>query len=194
MAAAATGGVTIVGGSVFAGMVVAGPVGAGIGALIGLAVAGAVGREVKAPRGLLTELWRGLLVRDEIIDQLPRVGLLRVDRGGAPAPPALEDAIMEKDVNSTLFHVVPLTVRGVDLATVRAGAPLSAQQREGINPFAMELLEEHNRARAQVGVARLQWSNRLARDAHAWAQHLAGDAEKCHRALEELGVLPDLGR
>ena len=54
-----------------------------------------------------------------------------------------------------------------------AVSPLAAQHRERINPFAMGLLEEHNRARADVGVPRLEWSNRLAREAHEWAQHLA---------------------
>jgi uncharacterized protein YkwD len=45
-------------------------------------------------------------------------------------------------------------------------APLSAQNSERINPFAIRLLEEHNQALAEVGVPRLEWSNRLARQAH----------------------------
>ena len=56
-------------------------------------------------------------------------------------------------------------------------APLAAQR---VNPFAMELLEEHNRARAAVGVPRLAWSNRLAREAQAWAEELARRGHMVH--------------
>ena len=78
---------------------------------------------------------------------------------------------------------------GVAIAALGAlcafAAPGFAQQRERINPFAMELLEEHNRARAQVGVARLQWSNRLAREAHEWAQHLAREGRMIHAGRDQ---------
>ncbi len=70
-------------------------------------------------------------------------------------------------------------------AFVAAGSPLAAQQRDRINPFAMGLLEEHNRARADVGVPRLEWSNRLARDAHEWAQHLARQGRMIHANREQ---------
>ncbi|WP_338244923.1 CAP family protein [Aurantiacibacter hainanensis] len=60
------------------------------------------------------------------------------------------------------------------------GAPLAAQHRERINPFAMDLLAAHNDARADVGVPRLEWSNRLARQAHEWAEHLAREGRMIH--------------
>lgn len=59
-------------------------------------------------------------------------------------------------------------------------APIAAQDSARINPFAMGLLEEHNRARADVGVPDLQWSNRLAREAHEWAQHVARQGRMIH--------------
>ena len=74
------------------------------------------------------------------------------------------------------------------LGTICAiAAPLSAQNRERINPFAMDLLEEHNRARAQVGVSHLEWSNRLAREAHEWAQHLAREGRMIHATRDQRG-------
>ncbi|RIV88847.1 CAP family protein [Aurantiacibacter zhengii] len=64
-------------------------------------------------------------------------------------------------------------------------APLSAQDKGRINPFAISLLEEHNRARAEVGVPRLEWSNRLAREAHDWAQHIARQGRMIHANREQ---------
>lgn len=52
-------------------------------------------------------------------------------------------------------------------------APLVAQDRDRINTFAMRLLEEHNTARDEVNVPRLEWSQRLAGEAQAWAEELA---------------------
>jgi len=129
--ATVTGGnVAVVAGGVAVGTLVGGPIGAAIGAVIGLAAVGTIGALVKQPDGLLTDLWRGLCVRPELLCQLPKVGLLRIDRGGAPQPPAVSDAMMEKEVNSALFSVVAATVRGIDLATLRSGAELTgAQQR-----------------------------------------------------------------
>ncbi|MWV28002.1 SCP-like extracellular [Erythrobacter sp. GH3-10] len=49
----------------------------------------------------------------------------------------------------------------------------------------MDLLEEHNRARAQVGVPRLQWSIRLAREANEWAQHLAQQGRMIHATRDQ---------
>ncbi len=54
----------------------------------------------------------------------------------------------------------------------------SAAQRS--NPFAIELLEAHNEARDAVGVPRLAWSNRLAREAQEWAQELARQGRMVH--------------
>ena len=72
-------------------------------------------------------------------------------------------------------------------AICTVAAPLAAQHRDRINPFAMGLLEEHNRARAEVGVARLEWSNRLAREAHDWAQHIARQGRMIHANREQRG-------
>ena len=128
---AASGGGTIIGAA--AGTIVAGPIGLGIGAIIGLAAAGTIGKAVEAPTsGLLRELWRSLIVRDEIIDTLPTIGLLRLDRRGGLVPPALDTSLMAKEVNSTLFRVEPVTVPGIDLATVRAGAALSTAQHAAL--------------------------------------------------------------
>ena len=51
----------------------------------------------------------------------------------------------------------------------------------------MDLLDEHNRARTEVGVSRLEWSNRLARDAHEWAQHLAREGRMIHATRDQRG-------
>ncbi|MFB0611433.1 CAP domain-containing protein [Aurantiacibacter poecillastricola] len=64
--------------------------------------------------------------------------------------------------------------------------PLSAQSGR-VNPFAMDLLEAHNKAREEVGVPRLSWSNRLAREAHEWAQHLASQGRMIHADREQRG-------
>ena len=64
-----------------AGTVVAGPIGTAIGVAIGLATVGTIGKVVKPPAGLLRDLWRGLLSANELLDKLPKVGLLRLDRG-----------------------------------------------------------------------------------------------------------------
>jgi len=125
---------TIAGGAV-AGAFVAGPIGAAIGAAIGLAVVPGVktiAKVAEVPAGLLKDVWRGLLLRAELIDKLPKVGLIRLDRMGKPVPPAISDVMMSKDVNSTLFKVVPVTVKGLDLDTVRSGAPLSAAQQSAL--------------------------------------------------------------
>ena len=131
-AVVSTGNVSLIVGGAAVGTVIAGPVGTAIGAAIGTVAVGAIGKVIDPPTGLLTDVWRGLLVRAELIDQLPTLGLLRLDRGGAPAPPAVSDLLMERDVNSTLFRVVPATVTGVDLATVRSGAPLTPEQQASL--------------------------------------------------------------
>ena len=45
--------------------------------IIALSTAGTVGKAVVAPIGLLTDLWRGLLNRPEVLSQLPNIGMLR---------------------------------------------------------------------------------------------------------------------
>ncbi|QZH74823.1 MAG: SCP-like extracellular [Erythrobacter sp.] len=65
-----------------------------------------------------------------------------------------------------------------------AATPLLAQDGEGINPFAMRLLQEHNHARDDVGVPRLAWSNRLASEAQDWAEELARRGRMEHSTQE----------
>lgn len=66
---------------------------------------------------------------------------------------------------------------GAFAAICALAAPLAAQR---INPFAMDLLEAHNEARDAVGVPRLAWSNRLAREAQGWAEELARHGRMVH--------------
>ena len=80
--AAAFGGSVVAGAAL--GAAIAGPaapigaaVGGVVGAIIGKASAGTVGKLVSAPLGLLTDVWRGLLLRKEILEQLPDIGVLR---------------------------------------------------------------------------------------------------------------------
>ena len=67
-------------------------------------------------------------------------------------------------------------------ATAAVATPLAAQ---GVNPFAMRLLEAHNEARADVGVPELRWSYRLAQDAQDWAEHLARREQLVHGSIDE---------
>lgn len=48
------------------------------------------------------------------------------------------------------------------------------------NSFAAELLEVHNQERAQFGSPKLQWSQKLAREAQQWAQILAREGRMRH--------------
>lgn len=81
---------------------------------------------------------------------------------------------------------IAATMALASLGTI--AAPLAAQERgDRINPFAMGLLEEHNRAREDVGVPHLEWSNRLAREAHDWAEHLARQGRMIHATREQRG-------
>ena len=56
-----------------------------------------------------------------------------------------------------------------------------------INPFAHQLLAEHNRARDEAGVARLAWSGKLAREAQGWAEVLAREGRMRHASHAESG-------
>lgn len=68
----------------------------------------------------------------------------------------------------------------------------SAQQsRRGVvapvDGFPDRILAEHNRERDRAGVPRLAWSDRLARDAHAWARQLAAEGWLRHGLPTEAG-------
>ncbi|WP_340587703.1 CAP domain-containing protein [Erythrobacter alti] len=67
-----------------------------------------------------------------------------------------------------------------------SAAPLSAGEQRA-NPFAQELLVEHNEARDDVGVPRLEWSQRLAQQAQTWAEQLAREGGMRHSSREQRG-------
>ncbi len=70
------------------------------------------------------------------------------------------------------------------LAALTLGAGSQAAS-ESANPFAEQLLAEHNRARDEAGVPRLAWSAKLAGEAQGWAQVLAREGHMRHASHEE---------
>jgi len=77
-----------------------------------------------------------------------------------------------------------LTVIGAALAALCT--PYAAQaERQETNAFAMQILEEHNQARDDVDVPRLEWSQELAQQAQEWAVHLAGERRMYHSTREQ---------
>ncbi len=78
-----------------------------------------------------------------------------------------------------------LTAALAAIATLGITAtPLSASN-QGVNSFAQELLVEHNDARDDVGVPRLEWSQRLARQAQGWADQLASEGRMRHSTRQQ---------
>ena len=69
-----------------AGFLIVGPIGAVAGGVIAAASANTAAKKIVRQAGLLSELWRGLVVTKEIFEKLPVIGLVRLDRGGAPLP------------------------------------------------------------------------------------------------------------
>ena len=53
------------------------------------------------------------------------------------------------------------------------------------NRFAAELLDAHNAERDEIGAPRLQWSQRLAKDAQLWAARLAREGRMRHASQDE---------
>lgn len=161
---AATGDAAVITGGVVAGAAVAGPL-APLGAIIGGVIAAAavgtvgghlrktlgierltlqevhqlVGDVVQIPGRLLDDKWRILTNSKEVLDQLPVIGLLRLDRGDALMPPVMLDKIMSCNTNSCMFRVHPVTVTGLDDVTVRAGKPLSVAQGAALEAALTEL-------------------------------------------------------
>ncbi|APE28745.1 CAP domain-containing protein [Aurantiacibacter gangjinensis] len=84
-------------------------------------------------------------------------------------------------------HKVALAAAIASVFAVVALAMPPAAEAQRINPFAEDLLEAHNDARDEVGVPRLAWSNRLAREAHDWAQHLAREGRMIHADRDQRG-------
>jgi len=87
----------------------------------------------------LTDTWRMLVSSEEVLGELPVIGLIRLDRGNAPSPPALDPAFLGKETNSYLYRVKPVTVAGLDLPTVRSAKPLSAAQAAALDAALAEL-------------------------------------------------------
>jgi len=143
------GDVGVVAGGIVAGGVLGGPIGAAIGCAIAVAAVGTIGRKTKdvlGVRGLvevqdLDKVWRALVNSKEVMRQLPIVGLLRIDRGGAPVPPVMLDTVLSEGTNSKLFRVKPVTVAGLDYATVRAGGTLTDAQSAALDS-ALKKLEK----------------------------------------------------
>ncbi len=73
------------------------------------------------------------------------------------------------------------------LGAICTAALASGAQAQRINPFALDLLEAHNDARAEVDVPRLAWSSRLAREAQEWAEHLAREGRMIHANRDQRG-------
>jgi hypothetical protein len=74
------------------------------------------------------------------------------------------------------------------LFALSAAAQVSASQTGLLsnNPFTHALLTEHNRARDEAGVPRLQWSVKLAGEAQRQAQRLAQEGWIRHSSQSEL--------
>ena len=138
---AATG---TVGGAALVGAALAGPaapigalVGAAVGAIIARSTAGTVGKVVVAPVGLLEDLWRGLVLRPEILEKLPDLGMLRSER--AVYPPTMPDLT---ETNKYLYQIHPATVKGLTYEDALAGVDLSAAQQEALEAAVKELEQQ----------------------------------------------------
>ena len=109
----------------------AAPIGALVGAAVGAAIAkstaGTVGKVVVAPIGLLQDVWRGLLNRPEILDQLPDIGMLRSER--KVYPPSMSELT---ETNSYLYQIHPATVGGLKFEDALEGKLLSDAQRTAL--------------------------------------------------------------
>lgn len=78
-----------------------------------------------------------------------------------------------------------LLVASIGLAALMAGAPARPQEHVHPAPEQREWLAAHNSARAEVGLAPLAWSERLARDAQGWARHLARNDHYEHASPDQ---------
>ena len=63
-------------------------------------------------------------------------------------------------------------------------APPAAAPAQDRGTFERRLLDAHNAARADIGVAPLAWSARLEGEARAWARHLAREGRMVHADIE----------
>ena len=86
-----------------------------------------------------SEVWNALVRSKEVLEQLPVIGLLRVDRGSDPVPPFMLDNVISNTTNSQMFRVQPVTVEGLSYDTVRAGCKLSDDQLAAMERAVMAL-------------------------------------------------------
>lgn len=80
---------------------------------------------------------------------------------------------------------VSTIIRLAALALLMTAAPALPQASRYPSPEQRDWLAAHNLARDDVGVAPLVWSDRLARDAQGWADHLAARNLYDHASLDQ---------
>ncbi len=78
-----------------------------------------------------------------------------------------------------------ITARTLGLALVMTAAPVQPQAFRYPSPDERDFLAAHNIAREDVSLAPLVWSDRLARDAQDWADHLAAHNLYDHASIEQ---------
>lgn len=83
----------------------------------------------------------------------------------------------------SILFVPTMIVRLAGLALLMAATP--AQPQASRAPQQRDWHEAHNLARTEVGLVPLQWSDKLARDAEAWARHLAANNLYDHASPQE---------
>lgn len=81
-------------------------------------------------------------------------------------------------------RLVSLIVPVLATALLITGAQVQPQEFRSASPAERDLLEAHNLARTDTGATPLVWSQRLERDARAWADHLAARNLYEHASLE----------
>jgi len=129
----AAAGATIAAGAAIGGAVSgpAAPFGMAIGALVGAIVArstaGTVGKVITAPIGLLRDVWRALLNRREVLEQLPHIGMLCTER--AVYPPAMSAL---SSTNSYLYQTQSETVAGLSYLQALEAGPLTDAQHAAL--------------------------------------------------------------
>lgn len=72
-------------------------------------------------------------------------------------------------------------------AAIAVTPNISARDTAPSNSFAAELLDAHNLERDRFGAPRVAWSDKLAREAHEWAQQLAREGRMRHSTQADRG-------
>lgn len=78
-----------------------------------------------------------------------------------------------------------LPLRCAAIAVLMAATPALPQASLLLSVKQADWLDSHNEARAEVGMAPLVWSDRLAADAQGWANYLAANDLYDHASLEQ---------